>query len=112
LGGGTDAFISKIYYGECLITDVFSPTDAIHKLDISPNPAIDYFTIHFPGIDDSDFTISVYDVTGHELTNLTLSLKSNATNSIQFEIASFPSGLYYVIAHSKNKVFSAKLIKI
>jgi len=112
LGGSWDAFISKIYYGDCLTTDVFSPTDEINKLDISPNPAVDYFTIHFLGIEDADFTISIYDATGHELTNTILSSKGNTTNSIQFEIASIPSGLYYVIAHSKNKVHSAKFIKI
>ncbi len=112
IGGTWDAFISKIYYGDCLTTDVYSLKDKISKLEISPNPAVDYITIHFPEIEEADLTLSLYDATGHELSSTILPLNGRTANPIQFDIASVPSGLYFVIAHAKNSVFSAKFIKI
>lgn len=112
IGGNTDAFISKIYYGECMTTDVFSPSSEFNRLDILPNPGIDYVTILLPEMEEATVSISLYDATGHELKKFKGQLIPGSNDPIRLEVAHIPAGLYYVIVQSKDKIFGGKFIKI
>ena len=112
LGGGADAFISKIYYGECLTSAVNSPWDQTWALEIQPNPATDAIYIKLPDLVNGDMTILLFDARGKAITNYSKPFSSAADLSVSVQIGMLPVGLYYVTMQSSGRTYSGKFIKM
>jgi hypothetical protein len=111
IGGIVDAFISKIYYAECITTDVAELATKIQNLEIQPNPAGAYISIKLPEINQEGFTINLYDVTGKEVTSLAKPATAVVEDQVQVQIGLLPPGLYVVIVQTAGQTFSGKFIK-
>ena len=112
LGGGTDAFISKIYYGECLTTSVTSPSDQIRVLEIQPNPATDIIFLKAPMLMKDGSKILLFDGTGKVVSSFVLSGQNSNNEGISVEIESLPHGLYYVTLQYSGLTYSGKFVKM
>lgn len=112
LGGSTDAFISKIYFGECLVSSVNSPWDQTWALEIQPNPAMDAISIKIPEMGKDGMSIHLYDATGNAVVSISSQYYSATDGVISVELGALPSGLYYVTLQSSGRNFSGKFVKI
>ena len=111
LGGTLDAFISKIYYGECLTSDVSSPWDEIFGLNILPNPASDYIFINLPEM-IKDGSILLFDATGKSVASLVLSQQVSIKDAVSVEIGLLTPGLYFVTLQSSGRTYTGKFVKM
>ena len=112
LGGSTDAFISKIYYGECLVSGVTSPWDETLTLDIQPNPATDFISITLPVLGKDGANILLFDPTGKVVANISPVSNPAIESPIGVDIGSFQSGMYYITLQSSGRIYSGKFLKI
>jgi hypothetical protein len=104
-----DAFISKIYYGDCLTSSVTSPGSQTRSLEIQPNPAWDAISITLPETGKGDVGILLFDATGKGISQMSLSA-SDSTVSI--EIETLPPGLYFVTLQSSGRTYNGKFVKM
>jgi hypothetical protein len=112
LGGANDAFISKIYYGECLTSAVTSPLDQIWTLDIQPNPAIDNISIMLPVQDMNGATILLFDATGRVVANISRLSNLAVESAIAVDVSLLQSGIYFVTLQSSGRTYSGKFVKM
>ena len=112
LGGNLDAFISKIYYGECLTSDVSSPWDQIWTLEIQPNPATDGILIKLPDPEKDGANILLFDATGNTIMTFPQPFYSGTDQLVSVPIGSLPVGLYYVTLQSEGRTYSGKFVKM
>lgn len=112
LGGGKDAFISKIYYGECLTSAVTSPLGPQRTLEIQPNPASDFISIKLPLLENESANMRIFNATGKVVANIPQFFNREKESSIAVEIGPLSSGLYYITLQSSGLTYSGKFVKI
>jgi len=78
--------------------------EAIHELDVFPNPTKTDFTVKL----NSPFQeLCVIDAKGIEI----ISALNLSNNSHTIQLAPFPNGIYLIIVKAKNKILTKKIIK-
>ncbi len=106
-GGPSDAFISKIYIGECLVVG----TEEGHSelLSIAPNPTDKTLSISYP---QPVLGIQVFTATGQNLSNKTTLLSSDELSMVM-DVSQLPSGWYLLSVTLKDgSRATAKFIKL
>jgi|GEM_PF-2854457 len=107
LGGGADAFISKIYLNECLTVGTEEISSSL--LQLSPNPTPNLLRIALPR-PAADF--QVFSITGQNLSDKT-SLQSSDASETVLDVSQLPPGWYLLSAVLKDgSRISAGFIKI
>lgn len=88
----------------------FGPNDNNIKVIAAPNPASDYidFTIQFGKADYKDLTLSVFDVSGREVS------RNNVLNNtlIRVDAQAYTPGMYLYVIRENNKVLYSNRIII
>ncbi|MBI2271395.1 MAG: T9SS type A sorting domain-containing protein [Bacteroidetes bacterium] len=77
-----------------------------------PNPTTGAFTVQLNGQNEDNVSVAIHDVLGREVyyTNAGVDELSGSGNLFVTPYETIPSGIYYVIASSGNKVVKQKLI--
>ena len=112
LGGSNDAFISKIYYGDCLISNVSSPLNKSSQLEILPNPAVDIISITLPREVQDHATILLFDAPGKTLKQYYQRVDNSVDATFSLDIKSFPTGLYHVVIQTPTHTYRGKFVKM
>lgn len=74
---------------------------------ISPNPAVNFITIHTNESAHNNLHAAVVSVTGQQMATMTLN-----GNTTRVDIAGFPAGMYYVIISEENETkWAGKILK-
>lgn len=111
IGGSTDAYISKIYYAECLTTNVFGPSSPTPLLQVAPNPASDILAFTLPEPFDPAY-IRIFDVSGKDVSALADMPARGSEEQTFVRISRLPAGFYWMIVSSGNSRFVGKFIKL
>jgi hypothetical protein len=77
-------------------------------VDVFPNPTTDYININFTIEIADDVSITLVDVTGKTLQNLSV---DNNSSSIQLDVKDLPTGLYFLTIKGTDLDQIAKIIK-
>jgi hypothetical protein len=78
---------------------------------VFPNPAKDVVTLPLSNAVNGQATITVYDLLGNVVKNLSATLKSGAHSEHKFSVADLPSGIYPVRITSEKKQWLTKIVK-
>ncbi len=99
----SESNIVKIYVeqNETSIEKVFSSD--IAKIEIFPNPCIDFINIKSQFVFDS---FQIFDITGKLIHNAQVN-----KSSFLFDISSYNSGTYIIVARVNNSIISKKFVK-
>ena len=109
--GGVDAFISKLYYGTCVTTDIVERPASFEQLDILPNPAYDFLQVQLPeGVTQISY-LSLFDATGKNVTSF-ITTENFTVKANNIDISHLSSGLYCLSVRAGNKFFTGKFIKM
>jgi len=107
-----DAFISKIYYGDCLTSNITSPWGQAQTLEIQPNPAWNAISITFPERGKSDVSVLFFDAIGKVVTSISSMSFSASDPAVSIEIGHLSSGLYFITLQSSGRTYSGKFVKL
>ena len=77
-----------------------------------PNPFNPSTTIDFELSKSSQVTISVFDITGRKVSDLTNSFYSQGTHSVRFDASALPTGLYYYTMEARGFSTTKKMMLI
>lgn len=78
----------------------------IRRLDVYPNPSNGSFTLLLSGTAADQVTVVITNVTGQQVKKL--DIQENTATKINLE--GFPSGIYFVLASTRQGSYTAKLI--
>ena len=85
---------------------------AVSKFTINPNPVDENLYLNVSLIKDEILTISIQDMTGHQIMVLASNDRMPAgTTSIQYPMADIPAGTYLLTLQSQEGITSKKFIK-
>lgn len=88
---------------EFTTTDVESVADAnpiLSKIVASPNPFSDFTNIEYNLKQDSDISISIFDVNGSLLHKENIGLKTEGTHNYLWNASNIPAGVYNIVLNS------------
>jgi Concanavalin A-like lectin/glucanases superfamily/Secretion system C-terminal sorting domain len=77
------------------------------KISFTPNPFYEKTTINFPNPNQSNYKLSVFNISGNKV----FELDNIKTGKIEFERGNLPSGIYILVVKGE-KVFNNKMIII
>jgi hypothetical protein len=72
-------------------------------MQIYPNPAKDLLTIVFPGMNESQWMVRIYNSSG-----VLLKVVDHLSGPV--EISNLPGGLYFLSAHGKNEILKGSFV--
>jgi hypothetical protein len=109
--GDKELLLARIaeFFGLLYVGVEETGTDASIEMNIYPNPASHTIHISIDGNHDSEASISLSDLQGKILLHKKL---DSYVHQINFDISSYPPGLYIVTYRSEGKLISNKLIKM
>jgi PKD repeat protein len=97
---------------EAVINDVIaSLTPALSKGEgvvVFPNPVSESLSVIGYTLNGSTDEISIYNVLGEKMATYQL---SGQTNEYKLDVHSIPSGVYWLVIHSKEKTMQVKFLK-
>jgi hypothetical protein len=116
---GNDIATSTLYYQTSTpyVRLNFDPVlgtedlEQVQQAVIMPNPSNGVAELQFELMNASDVTVSVVDVTGKEVQNVTMNQLANGAHSVAIESANWNSGVYFVNIASNGTVLTKKFVK-
>ena len=116
---GNDIATSTLYYQTSTpyVRLNFDPVlgtedlEQVQQAVIMPNPSNGVAELQFELMNASDVTVSVVDVTGKEVQNVTMNQLANGAHSVSIESANWNSGVYIVNIASNGTVLTKKFVK-
>lgn len=94
----------------CLTNSVLE-NNPISKVNIYPNPFSNLATIELNVPDNSNFSVSIVDVTGRELKSISVNPVQPGKTNITIDLSELNSGIYICIVNSKGVFETIKLLK-
>lgn len=85
--------------------------EQVQQAVIMPNPSNGVAELQFELLNASDVTVSVVDVTGKEVQQVTMNQLTNGTHTVAIESARWNSGVYFVNIASNGTVLTKKFVK-
>lgn len=98
IGFPDNQYVMNVVGTDLLSVDEFS----LSKISISPNPTVDFVNIDM-GVINSDFTVSLYNVTGQ--------LVLEKVNQTKLNVSELNSGVYLLKIESENASIARKIVK-
>jgi len=98
----SDAMNERQEYCQDIVSNIEHQLEKENNFDIYPNPTTGVLNIKFTQNED-DFEITIYNQLGETI------LKSE--NQAQIDLTKNGIGIYFVSVHTKNQVFTRKIIK-
>ena len=94
----------------------YSKTDNELRINIIPNPVYEQTTISYQQSAKSQVTLSIFDMTGREVKQLTinneqLTIQNGGKHSLKFDAKGLRSGVYFVKLLTDNGVGVGKFVK-
>ena len=83
----------------------------INNMELSPNPANGFTTFYFDSKNTSKTDISLYDITGKLVDNVTNTVLGKGSHAIEYNTSSLNAGVYIYKLSSGNQSTTGKLIK-
>lgn len=100
LSGGTLQVTQGFHQGHLTVArieDESTPATMEYKINVFPNPVIDYVNIEISGTETYNHTLTIVDIAGKVVSTQTLT-----QNVTQFDFTQLPSGQYIVIVNSED----------
>lgn len=104
-------FFNEKLYNVCQACDS-SSTDPGNEIKVFPNPFNSITTIEYYLNADDIINLSVYNVLGEKIKNLLNEFQSAGKHFFVINLATFPSGIYFVSLITAQNIFSKKIIFI
>jgi hypothetical protein len=86
-------------------------TEPFATLRVSPNPSTDFVFIEYPELAREGFVLTLYDEQGRLLRQFEKS-KNDYSESLQWDMASLPAGIYFIQINSAAGVSSRRVVKL
>ena len=99
--------IDLVYQQSYIIKDTVNDI----KLDVFPNPVNDFATIKFYIPDNEKINISLYNLLGSEIQNITNDFYNEGYHYIKHSFSDLPIGIYYIKIEGKHYRKTVKIIK-
>jgi hypothetical protein len=79
------------------------------KMQLFPNPASTYFDLSYESADNTSGNISIYDLSGREISSENIDIKSG-TNTFRANSSHLQNGIYLIQFKAENSIQTGKLI--
>jgi hypothetical protein len=83
------------------VTGIYTPIES-NKINIYPNPLIDFLTIEYDNPGHESFTLTLYNTRGQLVRTIT----DISTNNIQIERKNLSIGLYFFQLNTRSEIYS------
>ena len=111
-----DGYVVVATYGRgiwtCLIDGTISVPDMENnfvKIDAYPNPATDYVNIDLSNIEEGEYKIELFDISGKKV--LSEQFQSYQISEYQLDIANVKAGTYILRMKNKKMIYHTNIIK-
>jgi len=105
----TQGFEQPVYEAGPLLAGFSGNNLNIMKLNVYPNPAVDYAELEVDLINDNGAKVTLIDVWGKVLKAQDFNVVSGS-QKLNFQFGSLPSGVYTINVKANNRSYSKKLI--
>jgi hypothetical protein len=101
---GIQTYSNTAYDGQCnVFWTGIDKSELNPRMQIYPNPAKDLLTIVFPGMNESQWMVRIYNSSG-----VLLKVVDHLSGPV--EISNLPGGLYFLSAHGKNEILKGSFV--
>ena len=108
--GGNGIFIDSIFIGDNSSTIQEYSENTSHFINY-PNPFNKFTNISFNNKTTGHVKLTVYDIYGKKIKELTNNIISKGYHTFQFNTNDIPSGIYYIILNTTEGKFVKKAVK-
>jgi len=92
-----------------VLSDISEIDSDILNVEIMPNPASDYFTIHMDAIESLDLNINMTDISGKLVMNMNSKITRGAS-TITIDVADIQAGIYFLNLATEKGHITKKII--